>query len=204
MSRKPRDRKEYNNNYRKNNLEKVREYDRKRYERDKEKRREAAKKHYHKNREDILKKARENYKPKTPEQKERKAAVAKIYRHKNIDKIRKNAAAYNRKQRATNSLFNLTDRVRSRIYESYNQKGWRKTSKVQAILGCDFRTLDIHLIGTALRNYGCYIEGEQYHIDHIIPLASAKTETDLLALNHYTNLQLLTPIDNMKKGSKQL
>ena len=37
-----------------------------------------------------------------------------------------------------------------------------------------------------LDNHGTYWE-----IDHIIPLATATTEEDIIRLNHYTNLQPL-------------
>ena len=41
-----------------------------------------------------------------------------------------------------------------------------------------------------------------WHIDHIIPLATAKTEDEIIRLNHYTNLQPLWAIDNLKKGTR--
>jgi hypothetical protein len=41
-----------------------------------------------------------------------------------------------------------------------------------------------------------------WHIDHIIPLATAKTLDDLILLSHYTNLQPLWSKDNFKKGKK--
>jgi len=37
-------------------------------------------------------------------------------------------------------------------------------------------------------------------MDH--PLSSGKTEEDLIRLCHYTNLQLLTAFDNLKKSDK--
>jgi hypothetical protein len=42
----------------------------------------------------------------------------------------------------------------------------------------------------------------EWHIDHIKPLATAKTEKDVYELNHYTNLQPLWAKDNLSKGAK--
>jgi len=39
----------------------------------------------------------------------------------------------------------------------------------------------------------------KWHIDHIIPLKAAKTEFEVIALNHYTNLQPLWAKDNLTK-----
>jgi hypothetical protein len=47
-------------------------------------------------------------------------------------------------------------------------------------------------------NHGMY----GWHIDHIIPLASAKDEDEIYKLCHYTNLQPLWWFDNLSKGSK--
>ena len=47
-------------------------------------------------------------------------------------------------------------------------------------------------------NYG------DWHIDHIIPLSSAKTEEEIYKLAHYTNLQPLWAEDNIKKSNKIL
>lgn len=47
-------------------------------------------------------------------------------------------------------------------------------------------------------NHGIYC-GKPNHgwdIDHIIPLSSAKTEEELLRLNHYTNLRPLCSYHN--------
>lgn len=41
-----------------------------------------------------------------------------------------------------------------------------------------------------------------WHIDHIIPLSSAKTEEEVYKLCHYTNLQPLWAKENLSKGNK--
>ena len=42
----------------------------------------------------------------------------------------------------------------------------------------------------------------EWHIDHIIPLSSAKTEEDVIRLNHYTNFRPLWKEDNQIKSNK--
>ena len=43
---------------------------------------------------------------------------------------------------------------------------------------------------------------DNIHLDHIKPLATAKTEEDVILLNHYTNFQPLLAKDNLNKGKK--
>ena len=69
------------------------------------------------------------------------------------------------------------------------------------ILGCNWDEFKIYLekqfqLGMSWKNRS------EWHIDHIIPLASAKTEEDVIRLNHYTNLQPLWAADNLRKSDK--
>ena len=41
-----------------------------------------------------------------------------------------------------------------------------------------------------------------WSIDHITPISSAQTEEEIYKLNHYTNLQPMWHIDNIKKSNK--
>lgn len=43
-----------------------------------------------------------------------------------------------------------------------------------------------------------------WHIDHIVPLATAKTEQDVIALNHVSNLRPMWSKENLSKGDKRL
>ena len=47
-------------------------------------------------------------------------------------------------------------------------------------------------------NYG--LRG--WHLDHIIPLSTAKTKEEVIALSHYTNFQPLWWRDNICKSNK--
>ena len=50
--------------------------------------------------------------------------------------------------------------------------------------------------GMTWGNYG------QWHVDHIKPISLARNEQEIIELNHYTNLQPLWGVDNIKKSNK--
>ena len=101
----------------------------------------------------------------------------------------------------TDPLFRLSVNIRSLIYHSLKKRGYTKKSKTFALVGLSCDELRTHLETTWLKNYGSTYKGEAVHIDHIIPCVSAKTEEELLKLQHWTNLQYLTPCDNLVKSA---
>lgn len=108
-----------------------------------------------------------------------------------------------RKERFQNDpIFRFKCRIRSAIGKAIRRGGFKKESKTEAILGNTFGAVEAHLITTAIKNYGFWLDTEEYHIDHIIPLNVAKTEDEVIKLNHYTNLQFLTPTHNNNKWAK--
>ena len=77
-----------------------------------------------------------------------------------------------------------------------------KSKRTQEIVGCTFEELKIYIEnqfteGMSWDNYG--IDG--WHVDHIKPLAVANSQEEIISLNHYTNLQPLWALDNLKKGA---
>ena len=98
-------------------------------------------------------------------------------------------------------LFKLKENVRGLIGAHNRRRNYKKSSKTCEILGCSFEILQVHLEYTFELNYGIPYTGQKVHIDHKIPLASAITEEEILKLNHWTNLQYLTPSDNLRKGA---
>jgi hypothetical protein len=126
--------------------------------------------------------------------KDSKLKYQKEYNKNN--KENRNAYATNRKK--IDNLFRLTCAARNMIYSSLNNKGYSKKSHTYEIIGCSYEFLLSYLEGKfeTWMNYdnkGLY-NGELnygWDIDHIIPLSSAKTEEELLKLNHYSNLQPL-------------
>lgn len=115
----------------------------------------------------------------------------KEYRKKNKDKINIQRKQYYYNRRKTDKLYHLRTNIGSLINISIKSRGFKKTSKTQTILGCDWNTFKEHLECQFDENMNWDNYGTYWDIDHIIPVSSSKTEDDIIELNHYTNLQPL-------------
>ena len=113
---------------------------------------------------------------------------------------RKAISAYRLNKLHTDPQYYFKQRVRQCIRDSVGRLGLKKSKKTEEIVGLSFDKFKEYLLETWEKNYGKPWNGEPYHIDHIVPLATAKTEEDILRLCHYTNLQMLTPHDNLTKS----
>lgn len=120
-------------------------------------------------------------------------------RDRYMERKRQYERRYCRDRRVRDDLFKVKKDIRSQI-ATYVYK--RKGESSKDILGCSHEELWAHLKNTYKKNYGKrYYKGVKVHIDHIIPLATARSDKEVRALFHYTNLQFLTAEDNMKKGA---
>jgi len=124
------------------------------------------------------------------------------YYIKNKDTIRQRCVAYTRKRKAIDPVFKMRCTIASIISNAFTSQGVLRRKRVEGILGCTYENFLEHLALTAVQNYGVYLFDENYHIDHIVPVSLADTEDELLQLNHYTNLQLLTAADNLFKKDR--
>jgi hypothetical protein len=100
----------------------------------------------------------------------------------------------------TDPLFALKLRIKNRVKAAFRKAGYRAGTQTQQILGCSYEQFKCHLESHFQPGMSWANRGE-WHIDHHVPLASAKTADDLLALNRYTNLRPLWALDNIKKGA---
>jgi hypothetical protein len=194
------ERKEYKRLYHLKNKDKINENSRQHYSENKDKQKEYSAQ-YRVNNKEKVKEYRRQYKNKAKEN-------DRLYYLKNKDKIKEyrsnNRVKRNNRltqRRATEPLYKLSCSVRRRIQKVINKK--RVSKRTHEILGCSYRELKAHLEsqfrdGMNWNNYG--LKG--WHIDHIIPLASGKTEEDVLVLCHYSNLQPLWALENLQKGAK--
>jgi hypothetical protein len=92
-------------------------------------------------------------------------------------------------------------KVRKLISRSIHQNGYSKSSKTEMILCCSYEEFKTHIESQFLDGMN-WNNRNEWHIDHFIPLASAKTESEILKLNHYTNLRPMWAADNIRKGAK--
>lgn len=196
-------RKEYN----KDNKESINKYKKEYYENNKDhvNNKESKKEYYVNNKEYINaehKKYRENnkeffkeYKKEYYESNKEKCKInQKMYRENNKDKINMRQ----RERLKNDNLYRLSQYIRNSIYKAFSSIKSKKNSKTSEILGCSFIEFRLHLESKfedwmTWDNYGKF-NGEfnfGWDIDHITPISSAKTEEDVIRLNHFTNLQPL-------------
>ena len=126
---------------------------------------------------------------------EEKILYLKKYREKEENK-EKRRIEY--REKIKDDFFRFNKLSRNLVSNSFKRKGIRKNSKTEFILGCSVKEFMIYIEGKfecwmTWENRGLY-NGEfnyGWDIDHIIPISSAKTEEDIIKLNHYTNLRPL-------------
>jgi hypothetical protein len=125
------------------------------------------------------------------------------YYKKNKRKIIKDNIEYEKEREKNDYLYKFKKEIRKMIYCSFYRKGFDKNNNSQEILCCSYNFFIDYLLKTYKQNYGCEWDGkEKVHIDHIIPLSTAKNKEEVIKLNHYTNLQLLKAKDNLYKSNK--
>lgn len=122
----------------------------------------------------------------------------KEYRKINKIKIREKANQIRRNRKLVDPIYKLKNSIRRNINNGFKRNNFSKNSKTIDILGCTFEEFKLHLESKfeswmSWENYGKYNGNLSYgwDIDHIMPLSSAFTEIDVIKLNHYTNLQPL-------------
>jgi hypothetical protein len=133
--------------------------------------------------------------------KDKKAEYLKAYRELNREKVRFwDKEAYERRV-TTDFLFKLKRNLRGRIKAFLKCSGNKRFCSTRELLGADYEEVKKHL-EEKFQQGMCWENHGAWHIDHIIPLSSAKNQEDMKKLCHYTNLQPLWAKDNIKKSNK--
>lgn len=172
------------------------------------------KKYREKNRDLLNKKQRDYYQ----KNKEKELLRNKTYRNKktiiSINKKIKSSESWQKKnkilfykkrnEKYKNDIFyRLSLNVRNRLNSFLKLNKISKKNKTFDIVGCNPIFLKEY-IESKFTNGMSWDNRHMWHIDHIIPLSSAKTEEEIYKLCHYTNLQPLWIKENLSKGSKIL
>jgi hypothetical protein len=151
------------------------------------------KKHYEENRVIIL----EKKKIYTKENKKKISEKNKKYFKLNRAKVN----YYQNNKRKNDPYYKFKHNVGCLIRDSFKRRKHLKNQKTVDILGCSLEDFKIYIRskfkkGMTLDNYG------EWHLDHIIPLATAINEEEIIKLNHYTNFQPLWAKENLSKSAK--
>lgn len=145
-------------------------------------------------------KAREWYEQKKetdPDFLTNRASYRREYSHTEEGK-RKNRE-YKAKKRKEDAMFALKERLRCRVNICFKKNGWSKHTKTMLMLGAEWEIVKAHIESLFQEGMKWDNRGE-WHIDHIIPLSSAKTPEEAEKLCHYSNLQPLWALDNLIKS----
>jgi len=133
--------------------------------------------------------------------KEAIAANKKSYYEENKEILKKNIYARKKKRLSKDPIFKLKETISVRIRNFIRSKGFSKDQRTFDIIGYDINMLKMHLEnqfkpGMTWENHG------DWHIDHILPLASCKSKEEVYSKCHYTNLQPLWAEQNQSKMDK--
>lgn len=145
-----------------------------------------------------LERVKENSRKWKKENPERFKENQRKWRKENPDFQRK----WKKEKRQTDPIFKLKCNISKSIRRALKNIDSTKSETTLEILGCGtYEKFKEHMQsqfspGMTWDNYG------KWHNDHIVPLATAKTDEQIKKLSHYTNLQPLWAKDNLSKGAK--
>jgi hypothetical protein len=141
-----------------------------------------------------------NYHAKVKDSPEFKAKKIKAAREwERLNKARRNQ--YLKQKKETDPIFRLKYNTINLIGFSFRANGYSKKSRTCEILGCSYEFFRAYIEQRFLPGM-TWENRSAWHLDHIIPVSSAKTEKQLLKLNHYTNFRPLWAKDNLAKADK--
>lgn len=161
-----------------------------------EERKRYAKEYYLANRE-VIKERAKAWKKNNPERRlENNRRWASNNQEKAADCSRRNKA-----RRMQDPMLAFVEGVRCLISNSIRKGGYTKRSKTHEILGCDWEFFRSHIERQFMKGMHWGNRGK-WHIDHVLPLATAASEEDVIRLNHFTNLRPIWAKDNLSKGAQ--
>ena len=127
----------------------------------------------------------------------------RVYYQKNMERMKENSKASFYRRIESDIGFRILQRLRKRMWDATS--GRVKSARTAELVGCSHDVLVSHIEnqftdGMTWENYG------KWHLDHIIPCASfdLSKPKEQKKCFHYTNLQPLWAVDNIRKSDKLL
>lgn len=146
---------------------------------------------------------RKEYRDKYKEEyKAKYKAKYKIYDKEYREKHKEEYREYIRTRMETDSFFRAISNLRCRVRMAFKRIKAGKPTRTRELLGIDYQTVLKHIEQQFTEGMEWGKIGKEIHIDHVIPLSSAKDLDELIALCHYSNLQPLWAEDNLRKSNK--
>lgn len=133
---------------------------------------------------------------------EKSRAHLRDYDRRRWLQVREERMAQKKERFANDPVFRLATLVRGRITKAFARDGYKKRSTTGELVGCTWADLKMHIEKQFLKGMS-WGNKELWHIDHIVPLGSAKTEEEIAALCHFTNLRPLWALENHSKSAKR-
>ena len=162
---------------------------------------------------------------KTPAGKGKKKATRKIYYEANKEKLarenkawresnkeycigyaknykethRKEGNERQKKKYHSDPIFKLKTNIGNAIRQGFKRIKFSKNARSQEILGCSFEEFKIYIEnqfkeGMTWKNHG------EWELDHIVPHYLARTEEEIISINHHSNWQPLWKKENGSAG----
>lgn len=127
-----------------------------------------------------------------------------LWNKNNADKIKEQSRKRIKEKYDNDPLFKLSHSLRALIFDSFKRNNCKKPKKTESILGCSLKEFQSHIEAQFEPWMNWNNKGgrkttepnQHWDIDHIVPISSAKTEEEIIKLNHYTNLRPLCSYTN--------
>lgn len=153
------------------------------------------KEHYRQNKERILLHKKDQYE----RTKEKRQIYSSDYHAKNKDLIRKQKKVYQKNRLIIDPIYKFKRTLSTRIRHAFKGIGNKKSQETWSILGTDKKGLIEHFLITQNIDITKEYRTAKFVIDHICPLDQAVNEIEIIKLNHFSNLQLLSSEQNRDK-----
>jgi len=134
------------------------------------------------------------------------------YRQSNPDKVREQQRKYaeantdkkrerERNRYSSDPFYALKIRQRSRIKNAFRRKRFKKGTFTEKMIGCSWEFF-YNYIEHQFTKGMTWDNRSEWHIDHIIPLSSARSADEAIKLCHFSNLRPLWAEQNLEKGCR--